>query len=124
MHKIAAAPFEIRLEGLNFFDRAGVFFAGVPPSPRLAELQRLVTMTTSPCGFKPEERPYHPHITLAREKGRSGGLGKLKPAVDALAKPYAHFTAFTPSEFLLYESISGPTGSRYEVRARFSLNAG
>jgi 2'-5' RNA ligase len=30
---------------------------------------------------------------------------------------------FTAEEFLLYESVPGPDGSRYEVRGRFPLIA-
>ncbi len=63
----------IELEAPGFFERAGVFFAGVRVSPELASLQQAVTAATARCGFAAEERPYHPHITLARSReGRSG----------------------------------------------------
>lgn len=118
--KISAPVFSIRLQGLGFFDRAGVFFADVSLSPQLTRLQQLVTQATSPCGFEPEDRPYHPHITLARKKGQSGGgFRDLKRRFEADRNAAPGFPASTPSEFLLYESFPGPSGSRYEVRARF-----
>jgi 2'-5' RNA ligase len=107
----------VQLEGLGFFERSGVFFAGVHLSPELIALQRSVVAATSECGFKPEDRPYHPHITLARNRGREEGVRNLKPRVSSAPQ----FAGFTAREFLLYESFPNAQGSRYEVRARFAL---
>ena len=117
LRKIHHPAFQIQLEPPGFFDNAGVFFVGVKLSPALTRLQQLVTAATQPCGFDPEDRPYHPHITLARGKGGRGSLNALKSRVTASP----HFSSFTASEFLLYESFPGPGGSRYEVRERFAL---
>ena len=68
LREIRFSPFAIQLEAPGFFDRAGVFFAGVRLSPQLIRLQELVVAATRPCGFVAEDRPYHPHITLARAK--------------------------------------------------------
>jgi RNA 2',3'-cyclic 3'-phosphodiesterase len=108
----------ICLEGTGFFDRAGVFFAGVNVSPELRMLQKRVVAGTEPCGFTPEDRPFHPHVTLARAKGENRqALRKLKPRVDLKAT----FPEFAATEFLLYEAFLGSRGSRYEVRERFEL---
>jgi 2'-5' RNA ligase len=112
-------PVPVNLEGLGFFERAGVFFAGVHLSPELIALQKSVIAATSQCGFKPKDRPYHPHITLARNRGRENGIRVLKPRVG----PAPQFAAFTATEFLLYESFPNAQGSRYEVRARFGIEA-
>jgi len=112
----------VQIEGLDCFDRVGVFFAGVTVSPELANLQRLVTAATARCGFAPETRPYHPHVTLARVKGgdrRSEGLRALKNKTDRAPR----FTSFVAQEFILYEAFLSPSGSRYEVRERFGLAA-
>ena len=114
---IHQAPFEIQLEPPGFFDRAGVFFVGVRLSAELIGLQQKVVATTTPCGFIPEDRPYHPHITLARDKSAGQALRRLKPRVPA----QVHFSPFVAREFLLYESFPGPAGSRYEVRQCFEL---
>ena len=116
--RIRHAPFEILLEPPGFFDRAGVFFAGVRLSPELISIQEQVVAATTPCGFVPEDRPYHPHITLAREKGGRHGVRNLKGRVPAGVE----FPGFQATEFLLYQSFPGPGGSRYEVRQRFSLS--
>lgn len=115
---IVSARVPIRLEGTGTFEKAGVFFAGVKISPELLALQQRVTAAMRHCDFVPETRPYNPHITLARGKGSSGVRGLQ----DAVCKE-PHFDEFTAHEFLLYESFTEPSGSRYEVRARFSLSA-
>jgi RNA 2',3'-cyclic 3'-phosphodiesterase len=118
LHRIRWAPFEVQIEPPGFFDRSGVFFAGVRLSPELTGLQQQVVAATKPCGFVPEDRPYHPHITLAREKRGRHYLRQLK----AKLKGEMQFSASTVKEFLLYESFAGPGGSRYEVRDRFPLS--
>lgn len=117
LRELGAAPVLIELEELGFFDRAGIFFAGVALTPELLALQQQVTAATLPCGFISEDRPFRPHITLARSKGRRNatGLGALKTKVRHQPK----FDRFVAEEFLLYESFTRPTGSQYETRERF-----
>ena len=115
--QIQFSPFTIQLEAPGFFDRAGVFFAGVRLSPELIRLQELVVAATRPCGFAPEDRPYHPHITLARAKAGRSVLAGLKPRIVHV-KPFSGFWA---REFRLYESFPGPGGSRYETRELFVM---
>jgi 2'-5' RNA ligase len=120
LRRAAEEPVPVQLEGLGFFERSGVFFAGVRLSPELIALEKSVVAATSESGFKPEDRPYHPHITLARNRGREDGVRSLKPRVGAAPQ----FAGFTAHEFLLYESFPNAQGSHYEVRARFRLGDG
>lgn len=114
----------IRLGGLGFFERAGIFYAGVSLTPSLLALEQEVKAATRACGFVPETRAYSPHITLARAKGRSGTRA-LEPLKEQMERAHLELAAeFTAAEFLLYESFPGPEGSRYEVRARFALGRG
>ena len=123
LRTIHAPPVPIRIDGLGFFDRAGVFWVGVTLTPGLLALQHLVTTAMRKCGFIPEDRPYSPHITLARVKGRAASRA-LDPLKKTIAKSKLTLSAeFTAEEFLLYESFPTPEGSRYEVRARFPLSA-
>jgi RNA 2',3'-cyclic 3'-phosphodiesterase len=120
--ELRARPVPMRLEGLGFFARAGIFWAGVPLAPELLALQQQVVAATRGCNFVAEDRPYSPHITLARARGHAGSnaLAPLKRAVERSHVSLA--AAFTAAEFLLYESFPAPDGSRYEVRARFPLS--
>ncbi len=119
LREIQVKPFEIELEAPGFFERSGVFFTGVRLSPELGNLQQRISAATEPCGFAPEERAYHPHITLARSRGGGKSLTILKERVGS----DPDFTRFMAREFAIYESFPGPSGSRFEVRARFSLLA-
>jgi 2'-5' RNA ligase len=119
--EVSAAPVPIELEQLSCFERAGVLHLGVRLTPQLVALQQRVTRATGQCGFAPEERAYQPHITLARSRRNED-----RRKVAELAKSVAHsprFTRFVAHAFVLHESFPGPAGSRYEVRARYVLNA-
>jgi RNA 2',3'-cyclic 3'-phosphodiesterase len=120
LRELHLPPVPVRLGKLGCFERAGVFLATVEPSPALLGLQERVVATTGPCGFAAEARPYQPHITLARSgRGQRQNILALKAKIG---RP-PEFTGFAAGEFLLYESFLSPTGSRYEVRARFSLDS-
>jgi len=120
LRELRLPPFPIQLDGLGFFERAGVFFAGVNLTSELEALQQRVTAATGLCGFIPETRPYHPHITLARSKGKGGsGLRELKSKIHREPK----FSGFVADLFVLYESLPGRGGSRYEIRDRFTLGS-
>jgi 2'-5' RNA ligase len=104
----------VRLGGLAVFDRAGAFVIEVVTSPELLALQQRVLEATTKCDFVPEQRPYHPHITLARAKGDARRqLQNLKTQI----KRAPLLPSFTSKEFLLYESHLGPGGSKYVVQA-------
>jgi RNA 2',3'-cyclic 3'-phosphodiesterase len=118
LRELRSPSVPIQLEGLGFFERAGVFFAGVHLTPELRALQQCVTTATRLCGFIPETRPYHPHITLARSKSKGRGLNALKSKVHRQPK----FSNFVAEEFVLYESVVTRSGSLYEIRECFRLD--
>jgi 2'-5' RNA ligase len=115
---LASVP--VQLEGLGVFG-SGVFIATVRRAPQLLKLQEHVVSATARCGFVPETRPYQPHITLARSKGKESRqeLDKLQARIRFAS----NFTRFVAQEFLLYESILGPSGSYYKIHERFPLDA-
>lgn len=121
LRKLRLPPVPIWLEKLGFFDRAGILFAGVRLTPELLLLQQSVAAATELCGFVPEARPFQPHITLARSKGKGQREDLLELKTRISRQP--NFTRVVAEEFLLYESFLGPAGSRYEVRERFFLAA-
>jgi len=119
LREVHLPPVPIQLEGMGFFDRAGVFFAGVSVAPELLLLQKRIIASTEACGFAREARAFQPHITLARSKDRGQGLAGLKTRMRLQPR----FTRFVAEEFLLYESFLGSAGARHEVRERFPLHS-
>ena len=119
-HELHLPLVPIGLESLDFFDRAGIFFAGVRISRELLFLWKGVTAATKLCGFIPENRPYQPHITLARGKVNRSGITALRENLPR----HPIFAKFIADEFLLYESFLGRAGPRHEVRERFRLDGG
>jgi RNA 2',3'-cyclic 3'-phosphodiesterase len=121
LHELRALPAAIQLEELDFFGRGAVFMIRASLTPSLLQLQQHIVAATQPCGFEPESRPYQPHVTLARQKGK-----EKVPLFESHQLKSGRSPKFTPStahEFLLFESFLGPTGSRYEIRERFPLHA-
>jgi 2'-5' RNA ligase len=68
-------PFRLAMEGIGTFgrpDRPQILWVGATGElERLHALQSLVTARMRPLGFKPDDRPYRPHITLARKYRQS-----------------------------------------------------
>lgn len=64
-------PFKLRLAEWGTFGSESaprVLWAGVSGElERLGELRRSVVSATAPLGFRAEDRPYSPHVTLARK---------------------------------------------------------
>ena len=121
LSQLNCAPVTLQFGSLGAFERAGIAYIDVDLTPELAKLQQRVIAATAQCGFTPEERPFHPHITLARARGKRRFKGVPVPGSWRESPP--RFTVTKAREFLLYESFTKPAGAHYEVRARFTLSA-
>jgi 2'-5' RNA ligase len=106
------APLQVKLTSLNTFPRAGVLIAEIEPTRQLLYLQANVAAAMARCGFPPEDRPYHPHITLARFHSPL----RLNKSQQTL--PPSLQRNFTADTVNLYLSHSSPTGSHYEILAQ------
>jgi 2'-5' RNA ligase len=76
----------------------------------LAELVRRVETALVPLGFEPEDRPFKPHLTIGRVKGR-----RRLQALQEILLAHEDFTAepFDAAEVVLYKSELRPDGARY-----------
>jgi len=76
----------------------------------LAELERRIEAAMIPLGFKPEDRPFKPHLTVGRVKGRL----RLQ-ALQQILLAHRDFTVepFDAAEVVLYKSDLRPDGARY-----------
>ena len=84
----------------------------------LAQLARETEDALAALGIAKEQRPYSPHLTLARIK-TPGKQPALLQAVAAL--PSLEFGRFTAGRFFLYHSKTAPSGSVYTQLAEFPL---
>ena len=115
---IQAAPVEIGLHGVGFFDqgRQGLLFARAIPRDPLAALHKKVDRALTTVGLEPERRAFLPHITLARRRKASADPSAWLEAHAALAADPEPV-----GEFILFESRLGHDGPHYEPVAQYPL---
>jgi RNA 2',3'-cyclic 3'-phosphodiesterase len=120
----AAAPgtgaLPMQLSGVGAFPsdrRPRVVWVGLDAPAGLELLQDRLERRAEAIGFAPEGVPFRPHVTLARVRE-----GHRLPA-DALESLDGEYepVPFLASELVLYESILGRDGPRYEPRLTLDL---
>ncbi len=134
---ITAAAVELQFRGYGFFPTAKsarVFWVGLQAGPALARLAAAIEDKMASLGLAKEQRPFSPHLTLARGAGGSGSprrgkqdgpnrtFQRLQQKLAVLPTP--EFGTMTAREFFLYQSQLSPKGSRYTKLARFTVAAG
>ena len=83
----------------------------------LTRVAAKIERTCIAAGLEPEHRAYHPHITLARWKGRrTRELAAFLDRPRGLSSP-----SFEVTEFGLFESRLSRHGAHYEKVASFPL---
>ena len=114
----APGPIEIAVRGLGWFPnerRPRVFWAGIDGGEPLRSLAHATEQAVAQLGVPVEERPYSPHLTLARIK-EAVPLDALRKALQA--ESGFDFGSFRASSFFLYLSANG----RYTQLARFPIH--
>jgi 2'-5' RNA ligase len=120
LSRVRAERFEARINGVGRFEQrsAGALWAGVEPKEPLAALAAKVERVCLAVGLEPERRAFHPHITLARWKGR-----RSREVTDFLERKRAlRSVPFDVTEFTLFESRLSRHGAHYEEVASYPLN--
>ena len=116
---IRSPAFELRIAGVGRFEQrsGGALWAGVEPKAPLSALAAKVERVCQEVGLEPERRAFHPHITLARWKGRRTREVQdfLHRRCDLASEP------FQVAEFTLYESRLSRHGAHYEAVASYAL---
>ncbi len=113
------APFSARLSGIGAFPdsrRARVVWVGMGDgSEELCALQGKVVSGLKQVGFKPERRPFSPHLTL----------GRLRVPADVSRACEQQFQSdeFPVDRVILFQSILKPEGPEYVRLAEFMLTA-
>ena len=119
LDRVRFERFALALDGIGKFEkrRHGALWAGVQPKKQLKMLAAKIERSCQSAGLEPERRAFHPHITLARWKGRLPGL-------DRFLEQYGGMTSepWDVNNFILYESRLGHEGAHYEEVGSFPLS--
>jgi 2'-5' RNA ligase len=118
--RVHAAPFQARIKGVGRFEARskGALWAAVEPKTPLAALAAKVERASVAVGLEPEHRAFHPHITLARWKGRrTREVQRFLERHRGLASDVWEVDAFT-----LFESRLSRHGAHYEEVASYALS--
>jgi RNA 2',3'-cyclic 3'-phosphodiesterase len=116
---LKAAPLEVKFEGIGFFPNpkaARVFWAAVDGGEKLPRLASAIDTALVGLGIAREDKPYRPHLTLARSSSRP-----LRELQALLEGPVPRFGTMTAREFFLYRSQPQKGGSKYTKLERFGL---
>jgi RNA 2',3'-cyclic 3'-phosphodiesterase len=119
LSSLRARKFDLHVMGVGRFEQrsGGALWAGIEPREPITALASKVERICQEVGLEPERRAFHPHITLARWKGRR------KREVQEFLERKGGLSSepFTASEFILFESRLSRHGAHYEEVASFAL---
>lgn len=132
LQRVQGAAVEIRFAGYGFFPTAKaprVFWIGIQAGPELPELAANIDAAVAELGIPREDRPFSPHLTLARTgsgsprwrkgDGASSAFAVLEKRLAAM--PALDFGTMTAREFYLYQSQLSPGGSKYTKLQKYVL---
>jgi len=113
--------FDFNLSGTGVFkdfNDPRVIWIGINESEKLAELYGRIKTGLEDTGFKTDDRPFRPHITLGRIKFlRNPGV--LRSAIEKYQN--TDIQKVNVQEVILYESILKPVGPVYKPLGIFRL---
>lgn len=118
--EITCPPFPLSLHGVGCFPslrRPRVLWVGLRGGEPLTRLQREVERAVVAAGLPPEERPFSPHITLARL--REHREADMAPFLARNAS--FHTEPFTVDAFHLYSSTLTAKGAIHRREASYTL---
>jgi 2'-5' RNA ligase len=117
--QIRSPRFSVRINGVGRFEQrsSGALWAGVEPKEPLGALAAKIERVCQSAGLEPERRAFHPHITLARWKGR-----RSREVADFLERHRGLISnPFEVKSFMLFESRLSRHGAHYEETATYEL---
>lgn len=115
------ADFQMRLRGVGQFPPRGsarVLWAGIEAPVVLQTLHQAIAAALRPTGYIPEDRPFSPHITLARFKPPV-----RRTVLKDFFEDHADFETpwFPASAFVLYRSELRRSGAIYHRERVYPL---
>lgn len=122
LDKISHPGFSMTIAGLGYFPegkRPNVVWVGINENANLRELHKKVEDRCKNIGIAPENRPFKPHVTIARANNTS------KRAVTSFITKHKTFavTGIPVNEFILYESRLHLDGARHHPLQSYVLKS-
>jgi 2'-5' RNA ligase len=118
----AREPIVVRVRNLGLFanpQKPRIFWCGID-APELAALAADTEAATAALGVPVEERPYEPHLTLARVIfNTADGFDMTALRAGVMAEKNLEFGQFEANRFFLYDSRPQAGGSVYTKLAEF-----
>ena len=124
MQKVASSfdPLELSMDRFGGFPdlkNPNILWLGVHEGTgRLFLLQSAIQEEIRTLGFEIETRPFHPHVTIGRIKGKVENLG---PPCEKILFEFPTVEK-TADHFVLYQSHCLPEGVRYDVLKTYPLS--
>lgn len=119
---IKLPEFELCFSGTGCFPnrhRPRVLWIGLEPNPHLQVLACKVREAVLACGIPQDERPFSPHITLARLKLATSR--EFDAFIDQPQKQ--ELSPFPVRDFILFQSRLTPQGAEHLPLRNFPLTA-
>jgi RNA 2',3'-cyclic 3'-phosphodiesterase len=114
--------FSLRLHGTGCFpnpQNPRVIWCGIDgDTASLSQLQQQVETSCARFGFAPEDRDFHPHLTLGRVKGKRN----LQPLIECIKMGSDLESSFIADHFHIYKSTLKPQGAVYSVLKTIALS--
>lgn len=120
LKQIRAPGFDLVFAGVGCFPNQRnprVLWVGIRPEPFLSDLAAQVRSVVFACNIATEDRPFSPHITLARI--RQPIRQPISPFIDLYQK--LELPAFPVHEFILFTSRLTPQGAIHTPLGSFPL---
>lgn len=120
LRELSAPPISFSISGVGHFPPRGqprVLWAGVEPCGELIILRNKVNRILKLCGISPEQRKFHPHITLARLKNSSPHRVARFLSLNSLLRT----PPLTVRQLTLFSSILVPKGAVHTIEEEYPL---
>ena len=107
----------VAAEGIGVFPHLRtprILWVGISDSGNaLHDLQGHIQALVEPLGFPPEEKPYHPHLTIARIKSDWGRVGRSL-SQKSLLDSSRRIGSLDADRMILFRSDLSPSGPDYQ----------
>lgn len=131
LYGITLTPFKLAVNRLGLFGspmHPKNLWAGVAPQAPVADLHDNIAQRLAAIDLEPQEKPFQPHITLARFRRRRSRQLMVRQdrkadhsAIEQFLKKNAELQLpeFQVSHVSLFSSTQRPEGAHYQIIGRF-----